>query len=163
MAYRAILESRPETVQDLEVSAQRRLDEARTLRRAGKHHTAIYIAGLSAEMYLKTACFSVDRARLTDPVVAHIASLKNKYKWLLREFYEMGHGLWFWSQVLLDLRRRRFGKFQPPKHFHRVTGSLYSDWFVAMRYRPGTASADDSARMIANVEWLAANHLMLRR
>ncbi len=53
MGYRAFLQANHETVQDLELSAARRLDEAMELFVAGRNHTAIYLAGLSAEMYLK--------------------------------------------------------------------------------------------------------------
>lgn len=44
MGYRAILEATPETVQDLELSARRRLDEAMVLYIMERHHTAIYAA-----------------------------------------------------------------------------------------------------------------------
>ena len=50
MSYRAVLQVNPESVQDLEVSARRRLDEAAFLLMDGQHHSSIYLAGLSAEM-----------------------------------------------------------------------------------------------------------------
>ncbi len=76
MGYRAILEATDETVQDVALAAARRLDEATTLLMFKRHHTAIYLGGLSAEMFLKTACFMVGGANLTDPVSALMAPLK---------------------------------------------------------------------------------------
>ena len=47
----------PETIQELDISAARRLEEAMELFLDGRYHSAIYLAGLAAEMYLKTACY----------------------------------------------------------------------------------------------------------
>lgn len=164
MGYRAILEATPETVQDLELAAHRRLDEATALFVADKHHTAIYVAGLSAEMYLKTACFFLGGAKPGDIVSSVLAPLKPG-KWNKPPFpgdYEAGHGLWFWTQALLH-RRRSMGLRRAPRRFIPITASIYQDWFVAMRYRPGQATAEDSARFITHVEWIANNHHALRR
>jgi hypothetical protein len=163
MGYRAVLEASPETVQDLEVSAHRRLDEAAALFVSDRYHTAIYIAGLSAEMYLKTACFFLGGARPADPIGIHMAPLKpKKYRPPFPGDFESGHGLWFWSQELL-LRRRRLRLPNAPNRFLQVVASIYMDWFVGMRYRPGSATGDDAARFITQVEWIANNHATLRR
>jgi len=162
MGYRAILESMPETVQDLELSARRRLEEATVLFRAYKHHTAIYVAGLSAEMYLKTACFFVGDAKPADPIAVHLGAVRpKKYSPPFAADFEAGHGLHFWSQELLHRRTKR-GLGPVPNHFLPAMMSLYSDWFIGMRYRPGSASLEDAARVITNVEWLANNHSALR-
>ena len=163
MGYRAILEISPETVQDLEMSAQRRLDEAMALYVTERHHTAIYIAGLSAEMYLKTACFFLGGARPADPVGVHLAPLNPKrYTPPFQGDFESGHGLWFWSQELLH-RRRNLRVRPAPNRFLQVIAAIYTDWFIGMRYRPGSATGDDAARFITQVEWLANNHATLRR
>jgi hypothetical protein len=163
MGYRTILESTPETVQDLEISAQRRLDEAVDLYVTEKHHTAIYIAGLSAEMYLKTACYFLGGAKPADLSGSHLAPLMSKkYKPPFLADRESGHGLWFWSQELMH-RRRNLHLSRTPKRFLQVIASIYMDWFVEMRYRPGSANGDDAARFITQVEWLANNHSRLRR
>lgn len=62
MGYRSILESTPEAIQDLALSAHRRLREATELFVSNQNHSAIYLGGLSAEMFLKTACFFVQGA-----------------------------------------------------------------------------------------------------
>ena len=163
MGYRAILEESPETVQDLEISAQRRLDEAVVLHVGGKHHTAIYVAGLSAEMYLKTACFVLGGARPADPVGVHLAPLRpGKYRPPFREDFESGHGLLFWLEEII-LRRRSLGLPRPPDRFLKVIASIYGDWFIGMRYRPGSATGEDAERFITQVGWLANNHGTLRR
>jgi hypothetical protein len=161
--YRAILQATAETVQDLELSAQRRLDEALALYLADRNHTAIYLAGLSAEMYLKTACFFLGGARPADPVTAHLAPVKpGKYKPPFAGDFESGHGLWFWSQELL-YRRRSLRLPKAPNRFLQVMSSIYMDWFVGMRYRPGSATGENAAQFITQVEWLAGNHAALRR
>lgn len=163
MGYRSIIETNPETVQDLELSALRRLDEAGVLYVNQKHHTAIYVAGLSAEMYLKTACFILGGARPADPVQMHLAPLRpGRYNPPFRGDFESGHGLWFWSEELIQRRRNRQLQ-REPNRFRQVIASIYMDWFIGMRYRPGSATADDAARFITQVEWLANNHVTLRR
>jgi hypothetical protein len=132
----------------------------------GEHHSSIYLAGLSAEMLLKTACFFVDKAKPADPVGPLLAPMKKKGK--LPPFkadYDSGHGLWFWSQELLE-RRRTAGLANLSRKLHRrfleVCASLYADWFIGMRYRPGAATENEAAAFFANVEWLANNHASLR-
>lgn len=162
MGYRTVLEATDETVQEVTLAAERRLDEAATLLTHNRYHTAIYVGGLSAEMFLKTACFMVGGASLTDPVAALMAPLKNKnYKPPFKGDWEGGHGLWFWSQELL-VRRRGQAK-RTPNRFMQVLAALYGDWFVAMRYRPGSATRDESAAFLYHVGWLANNHNSLRR
>jgi hypothetical protein len=163
MGYRAILEANPETVQDLEISAARRLSEATALHLADKNHTAIYIAGLSAEMYLKTACFFVGGAKPADRTDAQLSAVRQRnYTPPFQADIESGHGLWFWSQELIARRQRR-GLRRAPKRFLYVIAGIYMDWFVGMRYRPGVASSEDAARFVNLVEWLAINHAKLRR
>jgi hypothetical protein len=161
MGYRHILEAQGETVQDTTLSATRRLDEALALFVQGRYHTAIYLGGLSAEMFLKSACFMLGGAKLADPIASHLAPIKNKnYKPPFKVDYESGHGLWFWSQELLSRRRRL--RRASPNRFMQVMASLYNDWFVGMRYRPGAASCDDAAIFLEQVEWIANNYVSLR-
>ncbi len=162
MGYRQILEANPETVQELELSAARRLEEAMELFVARRHHAAIYIAGLSAEMYLKTACFFLGGATpwtRTDTLLTAVRP--GRYRPPFRADFESGHGIWFWSQELVARRRRRrLGG--PPNRFLQVAAVLYMDWYVGMRYRPGMANAEEAARFVTQVEWLANNHALLR-
>ena len=163
MGYRALLEATPETVQDLELSARRRLDEATDLYLANRPHVAIYVAGLSAEMYLKTACFFVGGARPGDLVATQLAPLRPRaYRPPFPADFESGHGIWFWSQELLA-RRSRQGLRRVPNRFLQVVACIYMDWFIGMRYRPGFATGGAAARFITQVEWLANNHARLRR
>lgn len=163
MGYRAFLEATPETVQDLELAARRRLDEAMTLYIDEWPHTAIYLAGLAAEMYLKTACFFVEGAKPADPIAVHLTPLKAKsYRPPFRADFESGHGIWFWSQELIA-RRERQKLHRVPRRFLAVAATIYTDWFVGMRYRPGFATSEDASRFITQVEWLANNHSLLRR
>lgn len=162
MGYRAVLEATPETVQDLEVSARRRLEESTALYMTEKYHTAIYIAGLSAEMYLKTACFFVGGAKPADRIDAQLSAVsRRRYTPPFRADFESGHGLWFWSQELIT-RRQRLRLRRPPNRFMQITAAIYMDWFVAMRYRPGSATSEDAARFVHLVEWLDKNHALLR-
>jgi len=154
MGYRAILEANAETVQDLELSAWRRLGEAIALCRERKYHTAIYLAGLSAEMYLKTACFTVDGAKPGDPIWPHLAKSAPNPK--------LRHNLWFWCQQLIVLRRH-YGLASVPSRFRRLIVEVYMDWFNEMRYRPGSATESDADQFVIRVEWLANNHAALRR
>jgi hypothetical protein len=161
MGYRSVLEASVESVQDTTLAATRRLDEAIALFVQGRYHAAIYLGGLAAEMFLKTACFLLEGAKLADPVAAYLDPVKSKkYEPPFKSDYESGHGLWFWSQELLLRRSSRRKRF--PNRFLQVMASLYADWYIGMRYRPGMATVDDAAGFLQNVEWLANNHLALR-
>jgi hypothetical protein len=161
--YRAILEGTAESVQDLELSAQRRLDEAAVLYVENRFHTAIYLAGLAAEMYLKTACFFLGGARPGDRVQAHLAAVRPRnYNPPFRADFEAGHGIWFWSQELLA-RRNNQRLRRVPGRYMQVVATLYTDWYIGMRYRPGAATNTEAARFITQVEWLANHHGQLRR
>ena len=130
---------------------------------AGRHHAAIYLAGLSAEMYLKTACYFLGGASpgdMTDPLFSAVRP--RRYRPPFRADFESGHGLWFWSQELIERRRRR-GLRRPPRRLRPLTAALCSDWYIAMRYRPGSATAEEAASFVTHVEWLANNHALLRR
>lgn len=165
MGYRARLESSPETVQEIELAAACRLNEAMELFLARRNHTAIYVAGLSAEMYLKTACYFVGGAAPGDGTDALLAAARphpRRYVPPFRADFEFGHGLWFWSQELMARRQRRQLR-RVPNRFVQISAALYLDWCIAMRYRPGSATVDEAARFLTNVEWLANNHALLRR
>lgn len=165
MGYRDRLEATPETVQDLELAAARRLEEAMELFLANRHHTAIYVAGLAAEMYLKTACYFVGGAQPADATDALFSAARpnpRRYVPPFRADFEFGHGLWFWSQELMARRQRRQLR-RVPNRFIQVSAALYLDWYVGMRYRPGAATVNDAAQFLTNVEWLANNHALLRR
>jgi len=165
MGYRATLESTPETIQDLELSAIRRLEEATELFLTGRHHTAIYVAGIAAEMYLKTACYFLGGAAPGDLAAPYFVAARPNARKYVPPFsadFESGHGLWFWSQELLARRQRRRLR-RAPNRFLQVSAALYVDWYVGMRYRPGCANVDDAARFVTHVEWLANNHALLRR
>ena len=163
MGYWALIAASDETVQDLELAATRRLDEAWILHGADSYHSAIYLAGFSAEMYLKTTCFFLGGAKPGDPVAGLRDQLRpGKYKPPYTAHYESGHGLEFWLEELL-LRRQRLGLPSPPRLFEEVVRELCEDWCVEMRYRPGLATAWDAGRFIIQVEWLARHHAALRR
>ena len=102
MGYRALLEANPETVQDLELSARRRLDGATALYVAEHHHTAIYVAGLSAEVsQMKTksirmpdellrAVKLVEQTERIEEAVAIRKLLRAGLEWYLANMYRRG-------------------------------------------------------------------------
>jgi hypothetical protein len=165
MAYRARLQSTYESVQDIALSAERRLDEAEQLLYKGRHHTSIYLAGLAAEMFLKSALAYLRGAAPANPIDAYLEPVRRAYarRGRLSRDFESGHGLWFWSQVLIQERQAR--GLPMPRRFHRNLlancAMLYADWFVAMRYRPGYASQHEALNFLATVEWFKSNHVAL--
>lgn len=160
MGYRTVLEKKPETVQDLQIAARHRLKEARVLFSSGEYHAAIYLAGLSAEMLLKTACFVLDNAAPGDAVEPLRSAARRRSA--TPHLYESGHGLWFWFKECLH-RRRVYSLKSPPKRFRQYCASISLDWFNEMRYRPGFAGRDMAARFISQVEWILMNHAKIRR
>ncbi len=166
MAYRAQLQATQESVQDVALSADRRLDEAEQLLYAGRHHTSIYLAGLSAEMYLKSALAYLHGASPANPIDAYLQPIRRAHgqrRAPLSTDFESGHGLWFWSQILILERQAR--RLATPRRLHRglitTCAALYADWYVAMRYRPGFALQRDALIFVATAEWLKSHHLAL--
>jgi hypothetical protein len=120
MAYRTQLQATHESVQDVALSADRRLDEAEQLLYAGRHHASIYLAGLSAEMYLKSALAYLHGAHPAHPIDAYLLPIRRAHTRRgapLSGVYEGGHGLWFWSQILIQERNAR--NLATPRRFHR--------------------------------------------
>jgi hypothetical protein len=162
MGYRAVLDATPETVQEINLSAERRLRESLELFVHNHPHSAIYLGGLAAEMFLKGACFMVGGAALGTPVAGLLNAVRPaRYRPPFAADFEAGHGLWFWSQELLQRRRAR--SLRSPNRFLQVLAALYNDWYISMRYRPGSATSTEAAVFLMNVEWLATNHNFLRR
>lgn len=164
MSSRANSTSARETVEDLDLAAHRRLREAKVLFDERMFHTSIYLAGLSAEMLLKTACYCVEGATPTDPAETHIRTARpgKHYQPPFVADFEAGHGLLFWSHELIA-RRQRHGLSGVPKSYLQICSSLYDDWWIAMRYRPGSASPPDARDFLSGVDWLALHHATLPR
>lgn len=164
MNYRATFPSSGETVGDVELSAWQRLDDALALYSQDRYHGAIYIAGFAAEMLLKTAAFYLGGATSTQSAQTMRDQVKQEVSSGILPAtgaYESGHGLGYWSEVII-YRRNRQGLPPPPIEFVPIVTSLHLNWFVGMRYFPGSATEDDAAQFITQVEWLARSHAAVR-
>jgi len=159
MSYAARLRATKETVRDQIESADHRLDESQTLILDEKYHAGIYIAGLAAEMYLKTACFLVRGAAETDEIELLLRSVRQGTNPPVPHGFK--HNLLFWYEELV-YSRMQAGLSSVPTALKNVVADLCADWFNEMRYRPGSASEQEALRALENVEYIAKQHPSLR-
>jgi hypothetical protein len=161
MSYRAVIKGSSESVQDMTLSAERRLEEAESLLFADRPHSAVYLAGLAAEMYLKAAVAHALGALPYEPIDAHLGPLKkaHAYKGPLASNFESGHGLLFWSSVLLLARQGRGLTTAPSlqQNLLATAAALFQDWVIDMRYRPGTATPELALTFLVRAGWLKRN------
>ena len=156
----------PETLQDFGLAEEERYWEGLELMVAGRLGAGIYLMGFAAEMLLKAACFRINGANprdLTRPMLgpartegrAHFPAID----------HESYHSLLFWGELLLSRRRRHGGlaPFSPAfrNTFTHCVHSVYSIWWIEMRYRPDQASVADAGQVYEHVSWLRNNHLSL--
>jgi HEPN domain-containing protein len=159
MSYAARLMATKETVRDQMESADHRLDESQTLMLEGKYHIGIYVAGLAAEMYLKTACFLVTGAADSDEIELLLRSTRQGATLPVPQGFK--HNLLFWHEELV-YRRMKAGLASVPTALKNVVADLCADWFNEMRYRPGNATEQEALRALENVEYIAKQHSCLR-
>jgi hypothetical protein len=118
-------------------------------------------------MYLKSAVAYLRGAAPSDPIDAHMEPIRRtlgRRGAPLSHEFESGHGIWFWSQALLHERTRlgRTTSYRLHRSLLTTCATLYANWFVAMRYRPGHAPQENALSFLATVEWLKSNHAALR-
>jgi hypothetical protein len=156
-----------ETLSAMTVSAEDRYRDGEQLLVGGRHRGAVYLLGLSAETWLKLACYRLVGARAADPVGPHAHRVSQYMATSVPTVAkESGHSLLFWAEFLV-----RFGRTQgtPPtaeqagRLRHHVSNRAFLDWKIEIRYRPALVSAAADRRVLADVTWLRHNWHALGR
>ena len=167
MPLRQKLQNEAETVGGLMVCAEEKYWEGLELMAAQKWGAGIYLMGYAAEMYLKTACFLVDGAKPVDLVRSMLGSAETRGKLALPGIsHESYHSLDFWAALLtFDRNRMGLAPWTPvfTREFTSHVATLYSIWWVSMRYRPDRAGSADGHQVFDSATWLRASHASLRR
>jgi hypothetical protein len=165
MGLRRQILSSTERMTDIVQSAEHRFREGESLLRVGHFDGAVYLLGLSSEMYLKLAVFRYLGSR---PLTA-IASLFGPARaWMHTNAPhidpESFHSLRFWAEYLIRIRSARH---QPLSISltgdlrHHVVNRLFEDWKIEMRYRAPLVSNRHATRVYNDASWLRThwNHL----
>lgn len=155
-----------ELLQDFELAAIERYQDAQKLLVAGNATGAAYLAGYVAEMLLKNAVFAFDGARPGDRVFPRLAPAK---KWAQRELprvkFTTYHNVLFWAHVL---RQKRMVKGRPlaepiAQNLLRIAWRIEHAWDVQLRYFGGEVTVQHAARLVDDVKWIKKNHFHLSR
>ena len=165
---RSQLEPVDETVNDLILAADDRRWEAYELAVQSRPFAAIYLAGFTVEMLLKTAGFIVDGAGRGDPIKAKLGPAKNyggqKFPTIPYESY---HSLRFWAAFLEHKRTdqgRPLGQALLAE-LHARTARASDTWWIEMRYRPSAPSAAiaqaEVLALLEDVDWFFKSHSQL--
>jgi len=158
---RQLLESTPETMQELELAAEARYWEGLELMALGRRGAGIYLMGYVAEMHLKLACFRLMGASNAAPVDALRAAARRRAKDGRVGCPEEGfHSLRFWFS-LIERERADAGRCGLNADFQRCVERLYQTWWVEMRYHPDAATEADTDQVFEDVSWLGRNYLAL--
>ncbi|MEQ1566322.1 MAG: hypothetical protein ABMA64_11840 [Myxococcota bacterium] len=153
----------PETIQDLEVAAAERLNEAKALVAEGQATGGAYLAGYVAEMVLKMAAFRVNGHLPTTAVYPLLAPALHRARIAYGPNidYQSYHGVLFWALVLAD-DRNRLGLATPiARHAVNRAQRINQIWSVNMRYRAGLVAQQDAVLLLNDVGWMHSNRLRL--
>jgi hypothetical protein len=155
-----------ETLQDLELAAERRYREGVELIARGHPAGGIYLMGYVAEMVLKYAYFRYVGARPSDRVTPRLGPARARGRILIPGILdESYHSLEFWSRLLRAERQRDNRPLQPEidAPFVQRTRRLHQNWWVHMRYLPDHVQDWELRCMRADVGWLRKQRLQLWR
>ena len=154
-----------ETVSDLVWSAERRFDDGAALLGEGRFDGGLYLAGLSAEMLLKVACF---RFRGNGPERSVKAQLYPARDWMKARApgldFEQFHSLRWWSTYLRLLREDASDRMSAELEsdlIERIETRLHANWCVSMRYRRLVIDKEVAWESLVAVSWLRQQSEML--
>lgn len=158
---------RRETLSDLIWAAEERFRDGEYLLGATRLSGAVYLLGLSAEMWLKAACFRLRGATPATPVIGQLGPAK---AWMQAQApgvqAESYHSLLFWAEYLIrfraihgpDLSSDLIGELR-----HHVSHRLYADWKIDLRYRFAPITDRQAWRVYNDVLWVRQTWLNLWR
>jgi hypothetical protein len=167
MTLRFELEQCPETIQEFELAAQQKYDEALDLMVSGKGGAGIYLMGYVAEMLLKNAYFRFIGLRPADRIdeSRRVPARRRGEALLGRGSCEGYHSLRFWTLLLIH-ERGRTGRLLPIEirnRFVHCTRRLYQHWWIGMRYRYDRCDTRHVRTVFSDVNWLRDHYLRLWR
>src|SRR5262249_26191940 len=141
----------------LELAADERLFEARSLLLGGRVTASVYLAGYAAEMTLKNATLRVEGARPDDLVGPRLGPARARARQLIGAIDdEHFHSIRFGALLLRETRRSR-GRPLGNRLAEQVMGRaryIHENWNVGMRYRTRLLGLTDAKAILENVGWL---------
>lgn len=147
-----------ETVSDLTVSAEDRYRDGLELIAAGRFRGAVYLLGLSAEMWLKLASYRLYAARAADLVGPHARRVADYMRLNAPgSDRESGHSLHYWAEFIIlfcGRNGRLLSNEQAGRLRHHVINRLFEDWKIELRYRPTIVTGEQARRVLADAAWL---------
>jgi hypothetical protein len=167
MLLRERIRSVPLLVQEMDLAAKRRHQEAVTLLLSRNFSGAVYLLGYEAEMLLKSAVYRRLGARPNSQ--AHVffrRACKTAQDAALAGHqgqFESGHGLLYWARLVWSLQGPR-GQGVPPdlrRTLFRHVWRIEARWAVEMRYSADPGSKDEVMTVLRSVEWIARHRIAL--
>jgi len=161
MALRDQILASVETLGDLVWAAERRFREGEELLVTNHEAGAVYMFGVSAEIWLKVSCFKFIGATPATPIDSLLGPAKVWMKasapMIDREAY---HSLLFWVEYLLRRRREEGSALASElagKLRHHVVSRLFLDWKIDLRYRHTLVTEQHAWRVYNDSAWLRQN------
>jgi hypothetical protein len=149
-----------ETIQDYTLAVPQRYLEGLQLMVEGYPGAGIYLMGYAAEMLLKLAYFLYTGAGPADAVGPRLGPARHQARALGIQVLDEGyHSPRFWARLLLEQRRNDGLPLnnELEARLLNCADSLYSNWWVQMRYQPDVAREDEVAVFHQEVDWLQGN------
>lgn len=144
-------------------AAEQRFQEAEELFVSRRFSGALYLLGLSAEMWLKLAAIHCHDRRVTaaTSVAAHLGPIR---LWMAVNFplvqCESYHSVSFWAEYIIGFRARS-GMPLPANTIgelrHHAVRRLFEDWRIELRYRAIPVSERHCWRAFQDVLWMRRN------
>jgi hypothetical protein len=158
MSLRTQILGTTEKLSDLVWSAEQRFREGEELLRDGHFSGAVYLLGLSSEMWLKAAVF---RHLGHNPATAILGLFGPVRTWMRVSAPaidpESFHSLRYWGEYLIRIRTQRrqlLPSALEGELRHHVIGRLYEDWKIDLRYRAIPVSERHAVRVYNDAAWL---------
>ena len=163
---RRLLESRVETVQDMDLAADEKYWDGLELLTAGRRGAGIYLMGYAAEMKLKVAYLRLQGATPAAAAHPYLGPARRRAMTLIpRVRDETYHSVRFWGLLVRADRVRKGRPLDPAtdRALRWAVNRAYLNWWVPMRYLPDQSTSKHAEQLLANVSWIMANYTKLWR
>ncbi len=143
----------------MQLAAKDRCQDAEELFLQQRFDGCVYLAGFTAEMWLKVICVMLSPfGSRRDDVMTALKKLKRGMKQMVpalecKDFHDLG----FFVRCIEELRLKRGDPLPPSQQTglrSRIVQGIFDEWVVDMRYRRSNLTEVKAESVLENVWWI---------